>query len=274
MATPFSLCLTCGVEHAHPLPEVCAICADERQYLPEDGLQRWVSLDDLQQDRNLEIFEMEPGLLGLNTTPPVGIGHRPVLVQTPEGNLLWDPPAYIDNAAVELMQSVGGVSWIAASHPHMFGVQLEWSAAFDNASVYVNSHDAEWLARPGDAVAPWDDEVKLTSNLKLIRVGGHFPGSAIALWRGADGKGVVLSSDTILPVAAEGWVTFLRSYPNRFPLSGGTVKRIADQMATLDFDRMYGNFQSRPINAGAKEAVQRSAERHIAWVSGDFDHLT
>lgn len=274
MSTPFSLCLTCGVEHAHPLPDVCAICSDERQYMPEDGKQRWVSLEELQQNRTLEIFEMEPGMQGLNITPPVGIGHRPVLVQTQNGNLLWDPPAYIDEDAVELIQTVGGVKWIAASHPHMFGVQLEWSAAFDHAPVYVNALDAEWIARPGDAIEQWNDELELAPSLTLIRVGGHFPGSAIALGRGMDGKGVMLSSDTILPVAAEGWVTFLRSYPNRFPLSGGTVKRIADQVTQLDFDRMYGNFQVRPITSGAKEAVQRSADRHIAWVSGEYDHLT
>lgn len=274
MASTFSICLTCGVEHAHPLPEVCAICADERQYMPEDGVQRWLGFEELQNTRTVEIFEMEPGLQGLQTTPPVGIGHRPILVQTPGGNLLWDPPGNIGDDAVELIRSVGGVKWIAASHPHMFGVQLEWSAAFDNAPVYVNGRDAEWVARPGEAIVQWEGKLELAPNLSLIQVGGHFPGSAVALWRGEDGKGVVLSSDTILPVAAEGWVTFLRSYPNRFPLSGGTVKRIADQMATLEFDRMYGNFPDRPITSGAKEAVERSANRHIAWVSGEFDHLT
>ena len=38
------LCATCGVESAEPLPETCAICADERQWVPQAG-QRWTSTD-------------------------------------------------------------------------------------------------------------------------------------------------------------------------------------------------------------------------------------
>lgn len=274
MIATFSLCVTCGVEHEHPLPEVCAICADERQYLPADGVQRWVTLDELQREHSMKVWEIEPGLYGFTTSPKVGIGHRPILVQTPEGNLLWDPPAYIDDPAIARVQELGGIRWIAASHPHMYGAQLEWSAAFDNAPVYINERDSEWLARSGGAIQMWDGELELAPNLKLIRVGGHFPGSAVALWRGADGAGVMLSSDSINPVAAKGWVTFLRSYPNRVPLSGGTVRRIADQVLELDFDRLYGNFHDQPITSNAKQAVKQSAERHIAWTSGEHDRLT
>lgn len=272
--TPFSLCVTCGVEHTHPLPDVCAICADDRQYLPADGVQRWTTLDELQQDHAMTTEETEPGLIGLITSPPVGIGHRPFLVQTPAGNLLWDPPAYIDDDAVEQVRSLGGVRWIVASHPHMYGVQLAWSAAFDDALVYINSRDQDWLVRHGDAIQFWDGTLELTDNLQIIRVGGHFPGSAIALWTGHDGEGVVLGSDTILPVAAKHRVTFLRSYPNRLPLSGTTIKRIADQMSELNFDRIYGNFAGPAVTENGHQALQDSADLYISWVSGEHDNLT
>lgn len=274
MPESFSICTLCGVEHSHPLPKFCAICADERQYLNEDGVQTWTTLDELGADRAIEVREMEPGLHGITIQPSVGIGHRPILAQTLNGNLLWDPPGYIDNDSVEQIQQLGGVEWIAASHPHMFGVQLEWSKHFGNAPVLVNERDREWLARPGDAIEWWDGELELAPGLELLRTGGHFPGSAVVQWRGADGKGVLLSSDTIFPVAAKNWVTFLRSYPNRLPLSGGTVKRMADQVSQLDFDRLYGNFPGSTLQTEAKQSVLRSANRHIAWVSGEFDHLT
>lgn len=274
MTTAFSLCTTCGVEHHHPLSDVCAICADERQYLPADGIQRWSTLEELQTNRSIEISEMEPGLHGLSTSPPVGIGHRPILVQTPEGNLLWDPPGYIDVAAIEAVGKLGGVRWIVASHPHMYGVQVEWSKAFNDAPVYINERDAEWVSRHSDAMIQWDGELELAQGLKIIRVGGHFPGNCIVHWRGHDGEGVLLSGDAFVPVPAKGWVTFLRSYPNRLPLSGGTVKRIADQVSELDFDRLYGNFPEPVITNDARQAVKQSADRHIAWVTGKFDHLT
>lgn len=274
MSDSFSLCVTCGVEHQHPLPEVCAICDDERQYLPEDGLQRWIAMAELKSAHRIEVSEIEPGLHALTPVPAVGIGHRPILAQTSEGNLLWDPPGYIDEAAIHHIHTLGGVRWIAASHPHMFGAQIEWSTAFNNAPVYVNSRDAEWVMRPGNAIREWDGEVELTPGLTLVRVGGHFPGSSVALWRGHDGEGVLLSGDSILPVARKGWVTFLRSYPNRLPLSAGAVRRIADRVLPLDFDRLYGNFPKPLITEDGKRAVQQSAEQHIAWMSGEFDHLT
>jgi glyoxylase-like metal-dependent hydrolase (beta-lactamase superfamily II) len=274
MTTSFSLCATCGVEHAHPLSEVCAICNDERQYLPSDGVQRWTTLEELQERCRVHIQQVEPGLHGFTIEPKVGIGHRPLLAQTLNGNLLWDPPGYIDDDAVEQVRELGGVRWIAASHPHMFGTQLAWSEAFDNAPVLVNAHDQEWIARRGDAIALWDGDHELAPGLRLLHLGGHFPGSAVALWRGQDGAGVMLSSDTIFPVERKGWVTFLRSYPNRLPLSAGTVQRIANRVQELDFDRLYGNFPVQPITAGAKQAVLSSAQRHIAWASGEYDHLT
>lgn len=55
MTDSFTLCATCGVEHGLPLPDVCAICDDDRQYLPPDGVQRWVTMEDLQTDRTTSV---------------------------------------------------------------------------------------------------------------------------------------------------------------------------------------------------------------------------
>src|SRR5699024_8187630 len=100
-----------------------------------------------------------------------------------------------------------------------------------------------------------------------------FAGSAVAVWPGEDGAGVMLSGDSIGPVARDGWVTFMRSFPNYLPLSAAVVRRIAASVDDLEFDRMYGNF-GQHIPHGAHRAVQTSAERYAAWVSGEYDHLT
>jgi hypothetical protein len=65
----------------------------------------------------------------------------------------------------------------------------------------------------------------------------------------------------------------LRSYPNRLPLSAAVVQRMADTLAALDFDRIYGLF-TNSIDSDGRAVVQRSADRHAAWVRGDYDHLT
>jgi hypothetical protein len=46
-----------------------------------------------------DIRPVEPGLTGIGADPPVAIGQRSLLVSTPEGNLLWDPSGFIDDAA-------------------------------------------------------------------------------------------------------------------------------------------------------------------------------
>ncbi|HKS49970.1 MAG TPA: hypothetical protein VJT49_33650 [Amycolatopsis sp.] len=75
-----------------------------------------------------------------------------------------------------------------------------------------------------------------------------------------------------MSVAAAGWVTFMRSYPNRIPLSAGLVQRIVDRLEPYGFERLYGLLGGMVL-ADAKGAVKRSAERYIAWVSGANDHL-
>jgi hypothetical protein len=268
------VCATCAVEQADdgPLPAVCAICADERQYVPQGG-QVWTTLAELvAEGRRADVVDLEPGIHSLAVEPGVGIGQHSVLVGTSGGNLLWEPLGYLDDALVEAVERLGGVAAIASSHPHMYGVQLEWSRRFGDAPVHVAAEDQEWVQRTGDAVRPWAGRLEVLPGVTLHRIGGHFPGSAVAHVTGRDGRGVLLTGDTAL-VTPDRWVTFQRSYPNHLPLSAAVVQRMADAFAALDFDRLIDNFGSVvPQDAGA--VVQRSAERYIRWVRGDFDALT
>lgn len=110
--------------------------------------------------------------------------------------------------------------------------------------------------------------------LVLSQPGGHFPGSAVAHWAaGAGGNGVLLSGDTIQTNPDRASVTFMRSYPNRIPLSAGVVERITRAVEDFAFDRIYDNFGGT-IHTEARATLRRSADRYIGWVRGDFDHLT
>ncbi len=268
------LCVTCAVEYDEPLPEVCPICADDRQWVPADG-QHWTTLDELTgAGQQAYILELEPGLHGIGAHPAVGIGQQAVLVVTPEGSLLWDPIGYADAAIAEQVLALGPVRAIAASHPHMFGAQTRWSELLGDVPVLVNVHDRDWLGRITGAVEFWDETREVAAGLTLHRTGGHFAGSAVAHWeRGAEGRGVLLTGDTVFPNPDRRSLGFLRSYPNKIPLSAAVVERITGRLERLAFDRVYGNFNNR-IESGARDALRRSADRHIGWVRGDFDHLT
>lgn len=268
------ICAACAVERDEPVPGLCPICTDERQYVPEVG-QQWLTLDELMQDgRKVSFEENEPGLIGISTDPKVGIGQTAQLVVAPNGSLLWDPVGYVDDNAVETVLEYGPVLAIAASHPHMFGVQVEWSRRLGGVPVLVADADRQWLGRVDPVISYWSDSKTVTEGLTLHQTGGHFPGSAVAHWAaGAGGRGVLLTGDSVFPNPDRRSIAFMRSYPNRLPLSGPVALRIAAQLGTLTFDRIYGNFNN-VVAADAKAILNASAERHAAWARGDFDHLT
>ena len=268
----FWICATCAVEHAERV-EVCAICADERQWVPAGG-QCWTTLEELAADRRVEVTELEPDLFGITTTEKTGIGQTSKLVRTPSGNLLWDPIGYLDADGVRRVRELGEVAAVVASHPHMFGVQVEWSRQLGGVPVLVAEADRQWVARSDPAIRTWSGRVEILPGVTLTQPGGHFPGSAVVHWAaGAEGRGVLLAGDTIMANPDRTSVSFMRSYPNRIPLSGAVALRLAEHVARRPFDRLYGNFAIR-IDADARAVVRRSADRHIGWVRGDFDHLT
>ncbi|HLU53982.1 MAG TPA: hydrolase [Pseudonocardia sp.] len=267
------ICSTCGVEHAEKV-DVCAICADERQWVPADG-QRWTTLEELAAaGHEVVVRELEPDLFGITVEPKVGIGQQAHLVRTPDGNVIWDMVGYIDDAAVRRIRELGEVAAIVASHPHMYGVQVEWSRALGGAPVLVAEADEEWVARPDPVIRTWSGSLDVVPGVRLLQLGGHFPGSAVALWSaGAGGKGVLLGGDTIQANPDRVTMTFMRSYPNRIPLSAAVVERITKAVEALEFDRLYDNF-GKTVDSDARAALRRSADRYIGWVRGDFDHLT
>lgn len=270
------ICATCGVEHPdtdRPPAGICAICADERQWVPDSG-QEWTTLDTLAADGHQVVHEeLEPGIHRLNRDPVFGIGQWTHVVQTPQGNLLWDPPNHLDQPLVDAIDALGGAAVIVASHPHMYGSQVSWSHLLGNVPVLVHTADRQWVRRADPVIREWSGVEQVLPGVTVIEAGGHFPGAAVAhVADGSGGRGTLLSADTIVPVAATGWVTFMRSYPNRIPLSPGLVQRIVDRLEPYEYERLYGLLGGKVL-ADAKGAVRRSAQRYIAWVSGANDHL-
>lgn len=265
------VCRTCGVQQApgEGPPVRCAICEDERQYVPPDG-QHWATLAELRgEGRRCDIRELEPGLTGVGAEPAVGIGQRALLVQTPAGNLLWDCLGFIDDAGVAAVAARGGLHGIAMSHPHFYGVCVEWSRAFAGAPIFIPTADRDWVMRPDPAVQYWTDVLRPLDGVTLVQVGGHFEGSAVLHWaQGAGGRGALLTGDSITVAADRRFVSFMRSYPNIIPLSAATVRRITGAVEPYAFDRVYGGWWDRVIERDGQGAIARSADRYVRWIEG------
>jgi hypothetical protein len=261
-----SVCVTCGSQFsdsAQP-PTHCPICEDERQYVGFDG-QKWTTLEELRLQHQNTFLSVEPDLWQIHTVPHFGIGQRAWLLQTGEGNLLWDCLTLVDRPTIDRVVQLGGLKAIAISHPHYYTTMLEWSAAFGDVSIYLHEADREWVMRPGAAIRFWGGETQtLFGGLSLIRCGGHFAGGTVLHWpAGAGGRGAMLSGDIVQVAPDRRWVSFMYSYPNYIPLNATAVERIVEALEPFAFDRVHGAFPKMTVEVDAKAAVRRSAERYL-----------
>ncbi|MFD4402563.1 hydrolase [Nocardia sp. NPDC058499] len=273
------ICDGCGLEHPDstepPPADGCVfdrgeIGIEERGDLGTHG-QGWTTHSELAaQPHETQHRDHGRGVHSLHRVPRFAIGHRSFLVQTAHGNLLWDPPAYLDDQVVGMVRELGGVAAIATSHPHMFAAQISWSHAFGHVSVLVNEDDQEWIPRTDPVIRYWKGQVEPLPGIELIQLGGHMRGSSVA--RTSDGT--LLVGDTLTGVPTHpAWVSFTRNYPKLVPLSPTVVRRIVDRLDAYEYDRIY-TLGGDTIEQDARQVVHRSANSHIRWASGEFDHLT
>src|SRR5262245_51327249 len=136
--TRFFLCCACGTQHpasGDRAPERCPICDDERQYVPDADGQQFTTLDELRRTHRNALVELEPGLTSIRTVPRFAIGQHALLVETPDGNVLWDCVPLIDDATVAEIRRRGPVVAIAISHPHFYSTMVEWSRALGDIPI-------------------------------------------------------------------------------------------------------------------------------------------
>ncbi len=268
---PAFICETCGTGFALSAapPPRCPICDEPRQYVPPTG-QKWTTMEALAR-KSMNAWKLiEPGLLGVGSEPKIAIGQRALLLKTPQGNILWDCITLLDEATRQIITGLGGLSAIAISHPHYYATMVEWSQAF-GAPVYLQADDSKWIMRPDPAIRLWQGEAHaLAEGVTLVRCGGHFAGGTVLHWAGGGhGAGAILAGDIVMVIPDRTHVSFMRSYPNRLPLSAPAVERIGKALESLEFSTIYGPFFGRDVTADGKTVLRRSVARYMAAISSD-----
>jgi glyoxylase-like metal-dependent hydrolase (beta-lactamase superfamily II) len=208
----------------------------------------------------------DAGYLGVGIEPAVAIGQRLLVVETPEGNVLWDMIPLVDDAALEAVRSRGEVRAIAISHPHYYSGMVEWSRALGrlqggDVPILLHEADRQWVLRPDDAVEHWSGEVReLWGGLTLLRLGGHFAGGTVLH---DSTRSTLLSGDIVMVIPDRSHVSFMWSYPNLVPLPGAEVERIAAALAPWPFERILGAWWDRLVPRDGSAVVRGSAERYV-----------
>ena len=109
----------------------------------------------------------------------------------------------------------------------------------------------------------------------VARIGGHFDGAAVLHWpAGSEGRGALLTGDTITVVQDRDWVSFMWSYPNLIPLDEATVDDIAAPGRAVhlrpDLRRLVGRSVVGDGTAAAgRPALGRPLRRTAAHIEQD-----
>ncbi|EME44129.1 hypothetical protein DOTSEDRAFT_71814 [Dothistroma septosporum NZE10] len=247
------ICTACGTQFDVPADKplkACRICDDPRQFVPPNG-QSWTSLAQM-RGKFHNVFkqdDVESRMTSIITEPKFAIGQRCILLETPDGNVLWDCIAFLDQETVDYIKSKGNLKAIVISHPHYYTTHLDWAKTFD-CPVYFAKDDERWVNQPDP-----EERRKLFATVSepivddvvAIRTGGHFPGSLCLLW---DKK--LFIADTLVTVPSALYhidrppgttsYAFMWSIPNMIPLPPNEMLKMWQALKPFEFESTHGAF--------------------------------
>lgn len=277
------VCTACGTQFPtadRQEVKTCFICDDPRQFTPPTG-QAFTTLSELRSTakNTWTPFTGDDRFTSIFTEPKVGIGQRAILIKTPNGNVLWDCITLIDDETISKIKDLGGLKAIVISHPHYYTTHVEWARAF-NCPVYLAAEDKQWTTQSSIHqvfvdVTELDLHINgVSSGIKILKLGGHFLGSFVALY-----DGHLLIADTLVttPAGLGSWDTdavgiarsrppgmnsysFMWSIPNMIPLAPGELQRMWSILKKYDFSSSHGAFINMDIVKTVPEMKRRVLE--------------
>ncbi len=256
------ICRTCGTQIPPQQAGLrgCLNCPDSGPYSGPGGRQ-WTSLDELGGTHRNTLCLQEAGLWGIGTEPGFALGQRALLVQTQEGNVLWDCTPLLDDAIIDAVCRLGGVAAIAISHPHYYSTMVEWSRIFGDAPIYLPASHRRSTAFPDAAIHFWEGEtINLGAEVTLIRTGGHYEGSQVLHWAsGADGRGALLSGDLPYVVSGHRWAGEGGDSANPHAHGSEDMRCVIDALKPYPYARIYGAQWQAIVTAAGCSATSRAA---------------
>ncbi|KAI1765061.1 beta-lactamase-like protein [Hypoxylon sp. FL1150] len=275
------VCTACGTQYPtadRQKRTECHICDDPRQFTPPTG-QAFTTLDEIRSHAKnvFTPFPCDDRFVSIATEPKVAIGQRAILVKHPRGNVLWDCITLLDDETIDKIRALGGLKAIVISHPHYYTTNVEWARAFD-CPVYITKEDKDWRTQQSEyhkvfhqreMDLPIDDE---PSGIKVLQLGGHFPGSCVLLY---DGRLLIADTLVTTPAGLGSWerdavgkarveprgagnsYAFMWSIPNMVPLPPRIMQEMWDILKKYEFRSTHGAFLNTDIVKTPPEMKRR-----------------
>lgn len=251
--TPY-LCTNCGFWQRHfAIPPSCPICADHRHVLPENG---YTFFSPEQAAAHETVWdELESGVWRFRLDTPIGIGPSGYVIERASGNVAFEGCGWYSDAALAHIESLGGLAWVSASHPHSYGCLWRLQERF-SPRVALNVGDLAW-ATAFTVTRPYDETLDLGGGLTLHRTGAHFDGHAVL--HDAE-RGILFSGDALkLELDPEDerralGISCHKAFVRGVPLTEAELRGYRAVFAALEFAQIWTPFE-QGANAGRAAAL-------------------
>ena len=242
--TPYA-CANCGFWQKHFDPPHCPICSDPRNDLPEDGW-RFVSESEARATMTASWRVLADDLVAFSSAPPLGLDGYGWLILREAGNIAFEAAPFYTDAALSEIERLGGVAILAASHPHGYGALWQLQDAFQPDILAIHKDDLPYT-KAFTVTWPYDDRLRLTDDLELIHVGGHYAGQAAL----HDARGRRLFCGDMLKVDQDKdgrslAISAHKAFHKSIPLTTGELAYYRERVAPLDFDAVLTPFEYAP----------------------------
>jgi hypothetical protein len=252
---PAFLCDNCGFWQRHfARPPSCPLCHDARHVVPQDGWRFWTERE-ARERFPCHWAELEPGVWRFWNDPISGIGPSGYLVRTDGGNMVFEGCGVWSEAALEQVETLGGVQVLSASHPHSYGALWQIQDRFD-PELALHPSDFAWTSALRVSW-PFDQSLEPLPGLSLHLTAGHFAGHSVLHDARRRilfcGDALKFEPDPADPRRALA-ISAHKAYVRGVPLTPDELRRYRAVFAELDFVQTWTPFE-QAANSGRDEAL-------------------
>ena len=248
--TPY-LCANCGFwQRYFETPPSCPLCLDSRHVVPSTG---WLfrTVDEANRDFPCHWVELEPGVWRFWNDPVDGIGAHCYLVVGPDRrNFMFEGTAVFSDAALEHIDSLGGVAVLSASHPHSYGALWQIQDRY-SPELALHPGDLEWSAALR-VTWPFDDSLAVLPWVTLHHTAGHFAGHTVAF---VDRHKILMCGDALKfelddddPRRAT-TISTHKAFVRGVPCTPAELRKYREVFAAIPFEQTWTPFE-QAANAG------------------------
>jgi glyoxylase-like metal-dependent hydrolase (beta-lactamase superfamily II) len=158
-----------------------------------------LALDDPRLQRHaVEFTPLTTAVWQVNKRPPFrsDFQHHAYVLAHPEGLILYDAPPLLTEEAIATIRALGTPRLLVVSHTDFVGFAGPWAHAL-GIPAWMGEGDEPL---PGNCISP-DERVsaprRLASDLEVVPVPGHSPGSLAVYWSGAPEGPVLCCGDAL-----------------------------------------------------------------------------